>query len=72
VRFVDAAEVGRVLTFPILIAALEGTKMGVEDGFLGRESEQYFVRHAVDRSRGLGASNMTGAIRGDPDGSGSN
>src|SRR5262244_687565 len=54
-RFVDAAEVRKVLTFPNLVAALEAAhrrpKIEVQDGFLGTEKEQYFVRHAVDRGR---------------------
>jgi ornithine cyclodeaminase/alanine dehydrogenase-like protein (mu-crystallin family) len=54
-RFVDADEISSVLTFPTLIAALEAAdrrpKMQVQDGFLGTEREQYFVRHAVDRGR---------------------
>ncbi len=44
-----------MLTFPILVAALEAAhrrpKIEVQDGFLGSEHEQYFVRHAVDRGR---------------------
>jgi ornithine cyclodeaminase/alanine dehydrogenase-like protein (mu-crystallin family) len=62
-RLVDAAEVRRVLTFPILIAALEEAhrrpKMEVQDGFLGSEKEQYFVRHAVDRGRFMASKLIT-------------
>ena len=54
-QFIDAAEVRRVLTFPILIAALEAAhrrpKMEVQDAHLGTAQEHYFVRHAVDRGR---------------------
>ncbi len=54
-RFVDGAEVRRVLTFPILIAALEVAhrwpKMEIQDGRLGDENAHYFVRHAVDGGR---------------------
>lgn len=62
-RFVDAAEVRKVLTFPILIASLEAAhrrpKMEVQDGFLGTEQEQYFVRHAVDRGRFMASKLIT-------------
>jgi ornithine cyclodeaminase/alanine dehydrogenase-like protein (mu-crystallin family) len=62
-RFVDAAEVRRVLTFPILIAGLETAhrrpKIDVQDGFLGSEKEQYFVRHAVDRGRYMASKLIT-------------
>jgi ornithine cyclodeaminase len=54
-RFVDAAEIRRVLSFPLLVAALESghrrAKIEIQDGKLGSEQEQYFVRHAVDRGR---------------------
>jgi len=62
-RYVDAAEVRRVLTFPILVAALEAAhrrpKIEVQDGFLGTEKEQYFVRHAVDRGRFMASKLIT-------------
>jgi ornithine cyclodeaminase len=62
-RFVDAAEVRRVLTFPFLVTALEAAhrrpRMEIQDGFLGSESEQYFVRHAVDRGRLMGSKLIT-------------
>ena len=54
-HFVGAAEVRRVLNFPMLVAALEAghrrAKIEIQDGKLGSEQEQYFVRHAVDRGR---------------------
>ena len=54
-QFVDDAEVTRVLTFPVLIAAMEKAhrrqKIEVLDGFLGNEKEQYVTRSAVDRGR---------------------
>jgi ornithine cyclodeaminase len=60
---VDAAEVRKVLTFPILVAALEAAhrrpKIEVQDGFLGTEKEQYFVRHAVDRGRFMASKLIT-------------
>ena len=62
-RVVDAAEIRRVLSFPLLIAALEAAhrrpKMEVQDGFLGSEKEQYFVRHAVDRGRFMASKLIT-------------
>ena len=62
-RFVDAAEVRKVLTFPILVASLEVAhrrpKVEVQDGFLGTEKEQYFVRHAVDRGRFMASKLIT-------------
>ena len=54
-HFVDDAEVSRVLSFPILIAALENAhrrpKIEVLDGYLGDEKQQYVVRSAADRGR---------------------
>jgi ornithine cyclodeaminase/alanine dehydrogenase-like protein (mu-crystallin family) len=54
-RFIDAHQIRSLLTFPVLVAALEAAhrrpKIEVQDGFLGSEAEQYFVRHAVDRGR---------------------
>jgi ornithine cyclodeaminase/alanine dehydrogenase-like protein (mu-crystallin family) len=54
-RFVGAAEIRRVLSFPALVAALESghrrAKIEIQDGKLGGEQEQYFVRHAVDCGR---------------------
>jgi ornithine cyclodeaminase len=62
-RFVDAAEIRKVLTFPILIAALEAAhrrpKMEVQDAFLGGESELYFVRSAVDAGRFMASKLIT-------------
>jgi hypothetical protein len=63
VRFVDDAEVTRVLTFPILFAAIEAAhrrqKMEVLDGYLGIESEQYVVRSAVDPGRFMAPKTFT-------------
>jgi ornithine cyclodeaminase len=54
-RFIDAAEIRRALTFPRLVDALEAAhrrpKIEIQDGYLGTEKEQYFVRHAVDHGR---------------------
>src|SRR5262249_44036136 len=48
-------EVTRVLTFPMLISAIEEAhrrqKIEVLDGYLGSEKEQYVVRSAVDPGR---------------------
>ena len=62
-RFIDASEIRRVLTFPLLVAALEAAhrrpKIEVQDGSLGSEREIYFVRHAVDRGRAVAAKLIT-------------
>ncbi|SEE69098.1 ornithine cyclodeaminase [Rhizobiales bacterium GAS188] len=62
-RVVDAAEIRRVLTFPILLRAMESAhqrpKMEVQDGLLGSEREQYLVRHAVDRGRFMASKLVT-------------
>jgi ornithine cyclodeaminase len=61
--FVSDAEVDRVLTFPILIAALEQAhrrpKIEVLDGFLGSEDRQYVIRSAVDRGRYMASKMFT-------------
>ena len=52
---VSGADVSRLLTFPILIAAMEAAhrrpKAEVLDGFLGDENAQFVIRSAVDRGR---------------------
>ncbi|HYS13978.1 MAG TPA: hypothetical protein VEN28_11750 [Burkholderiaceae bacterium] len=62
-RFVDAAEIRRLLNFPLLIAALEAAhrrpKIEVQDGHLGSDAELYFVRHAVDRGRFMASKLIT-------------
>jgi len=62
-RIVDAAEIKRVLTFPVLVDALEAAhkraKIDVQDGFLGTEKELYFTRHAVDRGRFMASKLIT-------------
>jgi ornithine cyclodeaminase/alanine dehydrogenase-like protein (mu-crystallin family) len=54
-RYISSTEIRSVLTFPLLVEALEAAhrrpKIEVQDGCLGSEGEQYFVRHAVDRGR---------------------
>jgi ornithine cyclodeaminase len=71
VRFVGADEIRNLLSFPMLIAALEAAhhrpKIEVQDGFLGSEEAQYFVRHAVDRGRYM-ASKLITSFPGNLDG----
>ena len=51
-RFVGAQEIRRLLTFPLLVDALEAAHrrppMQIQDSLLGSETAQYFARHAVD------------------------
>jgi ornithine cyclodeaminase/alanine dehydrogenase-like protein (mu-crystallin family) len=62
-RFIDADEIKRVLRFPVLISALEAAhrrpKMEVQNGLLGSENGQYFVRHAVDGGRYMASKLIT-------------
>jgi ornithine cyclodeaminase/alanine dehydrogenase-like protein (mu-crystallin family) len=62
-RFVGADEIRDLLTFPMLVAALEAAhrqpKMEVQDARLGSEQGQYFVRHAVDRGRYMASKLIT-------------
>jgi ornithine cyclodeaminase/alanine dehydrogenase-like protein (mu-crystallin family) len=62
-RFVDAAEVRRLLSFPVLIDALEvahrRSKIEVLDGMLGSEKELYFARSAVDARRFMASKLIT-------------
>ncbi|MDA9527130.1 ornithine cyclodeaminase family protein [Bradyrhizobium sp. CCBAU 25338] len=62
-HFVSDTEVTRVLTFPILITALEEAhrrpKMEVLDAFLGGEGAQYVVRSAVDPGRYMASKMFT-------------
>jgi len=54
-HFVDAAEVARVLSFPLLISAMEAAhrraKIDVRDSYLGSEAGQYVIRSAIDHGR---------------------
>jgi len=54
-RFITADDIRSVLSFPLLVDALEAAHrrppMPVQDGFLGEESGLYFVRHAADPGR---------------------
>lgn len=60
-RFVNAEEIRRTLTFPALIDALEAAhkrpKMEIQDAFLG--GGHYFVRHAVDSGRFMASKLIT-------------
>jgi ornithine cyclodeaminase len=68
-RFVTADEIRSVLTFPLLIDALEAahrrSPMQVQDAFLGEESALYFVRHAADPGRHF-ASKLITSFPGNP------
>src|SRR5262245_66519909 len=62
-RFVDAAGIRRVLTFPVLIAAMEAAhrrpRAEIQDAHLGSENGRYFVRHAVDPGRYMASKLIT-------------
>jgi ornithine cyclodeaminase/alanine dehydrogenase-like protein (mu-crystallin family) len=62
-RFVGTDEIRSLLTFPMLVAALEAAhrrpKIEVQDCRLGSEKEQYFVRHAVDSGRYMASKLIT-------------
>jgi ornithine cyclodeaminase/alanine dehydrogenase-like protein (mu-crystallin family) len=62
-RFICAEEIRKTLSFPTLIAALEAAhrrpNMEVQNGLLGNEREQYFVRHAVDSGRYMASKLVT-------------
>ena len=62
-RFVDAAEIRKLLSFPVLIDALEAghrrPKMEALDGMMGDEKQLYFARSAVDRGRFMASKLIT-------------
>ena len=62
-KFVNDEEVTRVLTFSVLIAAMEEAhrrpKIEVLDGYLGDEKQQYVIRSAVDRGRYMASKMFT-------------
>ncbi len=70
-RFVAAEEIRRVLSFPLLIDAIEAAhrrpKIEIQDAMLGRREAQYFVRHAVDAGRFM-ASKLITSFPGNPQG----
>src|SRR5262245_63028989 len=62
-HFISDAEVNRVLTFPILIAAFEAAhrrpKAEVLDAYLGSEKAQYVIRSAVEPGRYMASKMFT-------------
>jgi ornithine cyclodeaminase/alanine dehydrogenase-like protein (mu-crystallin family) len=62
-HLVEDAEVTRVLTFPILIAAFEAAhqrpRAEVLDAYLGSEKEQYVIRSAMERGRYMASKMFT-------------
>jgi ornithine cyclodeaminase/alanine dehydrogenase-like protein (mu-crystallin family) len=62
-RVIDAAEIRRVLTFPMLVDALEAAhrrpRLEAQDTSLGDEHALYFVRNAVDRGRFMASKLIT-------------
>ncbi len=70
-RFVGAEEIRSVLSFPLLIDAIEDAhrrpKIEIQDAMLGRREAQYFVRHAVDAGRFM-ASKLITSFPGNPQG----
>ena len=62
-RFIGAEEIRKVLTFPLLVEAIERAhrrpKIEIQDGFLGSEDRHYFVRHAVDDGRFIASKLIT-------------
>jgi ornithine cyclodeaminase/alanine dehydrogenase-like protein (mu-crystallin family) len=62
-QFVSGEEMGRVLSFPALVAALEashaGPRMEIQDHLMGTEQALYFVRSAADHGRAFGSKLVT-------------
>jgi ornithine cyclodeaminase/alanine dehydrogenase-like protein (mu-crystallin family) len=62
-RSVDADDIRRLLTVPMLVATMEAAhrrpKIEIQDGLLGGENAQYFVRHAVDSGRYMASKLIT-------------
>ena len=62
-RFIGAEEIRSVLTFPLLVDALEAAhrrpRIEIQDAMLGGEGAQYFVRHAVDPGRFMASKLIT-------------
>ena len=62
-RYISAQEIRDLLSFPLLIAALEAghrrPKIEIQDGLLGSETQRYFVRHAVDGGRYMASKLVT-------------
>src|SRR5262249_17888192 len=62
-RFVSGEEIRRVLTFPVLIAAMAAShrrpRIEIHDQLMGEEKALYFVRSAVDRGSAFGSQLLT-------------
>ncbi|HEX3948858.1 MAG TPA: hypothetical protein VHW95_03295 [Steroidobacteraceae bacterium] len=62
-RYISAEEIRHLLTFPLLIAAIEAghrrPRIQIQDGLLGSENGQYFVRNAVDSGRYMASKLIT-------------
>ena len=62
-RMINAAEIRRLLTFPLLVEALEAAhrrpRMEAQDTMMGRDSALYFVRSAVDAGRFMASKLIT-------------
>ncbi len=62
-RFVSGQEIRRVLTFPVLVAAMEAShrrpRTEIHDVLMGQESALYFVRSATDQGRAFGSKLIT-------------
>lgn len=62
-RFIDARTISRVLTYPILIDAIERAhrrpRIEVQDVMMTMGDDHYFTRHAVDAGRYLGSKLIT-------------
>lgn len=68
-RFIDAATIDAVLSFPVLVDALHAAhrrpRMEVQDTLLGHEAAAYFVRSANDPGRFM-ASKLVTSFPGNP------
>jgi ornithine cyclodeaminase/alanine dehydrogenase-like protein (mu-crystallin family) len=62
-RLVTAEEIGRVMTFPALVAAMEAShrraKIEIHDLLMGEEKALYFVRSAADKGNAFGSKLIT-------------
>src|SRR5579885_1183998 len=62
-RTIAAADVRRLLTFPLLVDALEAAhrrpRMEAQDTMMGSDSALYFVRNAVDAGRFMASKLIT-------------
>jgi ornithine cyclodeaminase/alanine dehydrogenase-like protein (mu-crystallin family) len=62
-RFIEASEIRRTLSFPALIDAIESAhrrpKIEVHETMLGHEKALYFARHAIDHGRFMASKLIT-------------